>query len=129
MNELELGKPPGKIQAIGILHLVCGVLNLMSALGLAIYAVVMGIFTFGISLVFCCPVILLAPIGILEVISGARHLSSNHAGLRAPRITAIAELFAVLSCGVLSLVAGILTFAFLSDPEVAAYYAKAEAAK
>lgn len=126
MNELVLGKPPAKIQIIGVLHLVCGVLNVMTCLGLAAYGLLMGIFTFGISLVFCCPIVWLGPIGVVEIVSGVRHLSGDHHGLSPPRITAVAELFSILSCGVLSTVAGILTFVFLSDPEVAAYYQKAQ---
>ena len=48
----------------------------------------------------------------------------HHAGLKEPRMTAIAECCAIMGCGTFSLIFGILTLVFLNDPEVAAYYRK-----
>jgi hypothetical protein len=121
MSELE-GKPPGKVQAIGIMHLIGGLLNVVMSLFWLFYGVVSGALTFGVGLVFCCPAFILLPIGIMEIVSGAKHLSSNHAGLQAPRITGFAEIAAILGCGTISMIFGILTLVFLNDPEVEAYY-------
>lgn len=124
MDELTPVQPPGKVQAIGAMHLVAGILNVLAAFFWTIYGLLMGVATFGVGLLFCCPAFILLPIGVMEIISGSRHLSKNHTGLKPPRITAIAEIAAVLGCGMISCVMGILTLVFLNDPEVAAYYEK-----
>ncbi len=115
-------KPPGKIQAIGVMHLVGGIMNVTMALVWGFLGLSTALFTFGIGLLYCCPVVILLPVGILEIVSGAKHLSSNHAGLTAPRTTAILEITSFLACSTFSLIFGILTLVFLSDPEVAEYY-------
>jgi hypothetical protein len=129
MDELgPLERPPGKVQAIGILHLIAGVLNLLGAIGWAIYGALFTLGTFGLGFFTCCPVFVLLPLGVVELVSGIRHLSSDHRGLGAPKMTGIVQLFGILGCGVISTVSGILTLAFLSDPEVAAYYARKQLA-
>ncbi|MFN7143965.1 MAG: hypothetical protein ACK4YP_09330 [Myxococcota bacterium] len=116
-------KPPGKIQAIGVMHLVGGIFNIIMSLTWAFLGLSTAVFTFGIGLLYCCPVILLLPIGIMEIISGAKHLSSDHAGLTPPKTTAILEIAGILACSTFSLIFGILTLVFLNDPEVSEYYA------
>ncbi len=117
-----LAPPPGKVQAIGVMHLVGGIFNLIGAGTWALVGLSWGVATFGLGLVMCCPVFILIPIGILEIISGAKHLSSNHAGLRPPKTMAIVEICTIMFCSTFSMIFGILTLVFLSDPEVAAYY-------
>lgn len=124
METLDAPKPPGKVQAIGVMHLIGGILNLLSAVFWVFYGSMMGLATFGIGLVGCCPAFILLPIGIVEIISGAKHLSKNHAGLRAPKAVGIIEICSILGCMVPSTVMGILTLVFLSDPEVEAYYSR-----
>lgn len=113
---------PSKVQAIGILHVVGGVMNLIISAFWLFYGLVFGLATFGIGLVACCPAFLLLPLGIAEMVSGIRHLGSNHRGLAPPRLTAIAQISSLLACSVLSSVFGVLTLVFLSDPEVDEYY-------
>jgi hypothetical protein len=115
-------RPPGKVQAIGYMHLIAGILNLLWAAGLSIYGLLMGIATLGFGLFICCPVFIVIPVGIMEIVSGAKHLSSNHSGLKAPRVTAILEICSVLTCSMVSTIVGILTLVFISDPEVDQYY-------
>jgi hypothetical protein len=122
-DPLAPARPPGKVQAIGIFHVIGGIMNLMLCLLWAIEGLALGVATFGIGLVVCCLPVILLPISILELISGFKHLSSNHAGLKPPRMTAIAEIASILGCGTFSMIFGILTLVFLSDPEVEAYYA------
>jgi hypothetical protein len=117
-----LAKPPGKVQAIGVMHLIGGILNLMLALFWGIYGAATGVLTFGIGLFLCCPVFILLPVGIMEIVSGAKHLSSNHTGLRAPKMVAFGEISSILGCSTFSMIFGIVTLVFLSDPEVAEYY-------
>lgn len=113
---------PQKIQLIGLVHLIAGILNLLSCFGIALYGLGMGVATFGIGLLACCPLVLMLPVSVAEIVSGARHLSSNHAGLRAPKVTAILEIICVIFCSPWALLAGILTLVFMGDPEVEAYY-------
>ncbi|MES2641188.1 MAG: hypothetical protein V4850_16990 [Myxococcota bacterium] len=117
-----LAPPPGKVQAIGVMHLIGGIFNLIGALTWTMFGLSWGLATFGLGLVFCCPVFVLIPVGILEIISGAKHLSSNHAGLQPPKSIAIVEICCILMCSTFSMIFGILTLVFLSDPEVKAYY-------
>lgn len=116
--------PPGKVQAIGVMHLIGGVFNLIAAFGCAAAGLWSGLWTFGIGCLACFPVLLLLPIGVAELVSGARHLSGNHVGLRPPKALAIAEICCLLSCSMSSGVFGVLTLVFLSDPEVEAYYSR-----
>lgn len=115
-------RAPGKVQAIGVLHLLGGVLNLVSALFWMVYGAMITVGTLGLGFLACCPVFVLLPLGVVEVMSGVRHLSSDHDGLKPPRRVGIAQLFAVLGCMPTSVISGVLTLVFLSDPEVAAYY-------
>jgi len=119
-----LAKPPGKVQAIGIMHLIGGILNIFGALAWAAGGFLNGLMTFGIGCILCIPTFILLPVGIIEVISGAKHLSKDHTGLKPPRGTAIAEICAILGCQWLGVVFGVLTLVFLNDPEVEAYYAE-----
>lgn len=126
MEALSIPQPPGKVQAIGIMHLIGGILNLLSAVFWLFYGSMMGLATLGIGLIGCCPAFILLPIGAVEIYSGAKHLSKNHAGLRPPKAVGIIEIASILGCMVPSTVMGILTLVFLSDPEVEAYYQRTQ---
>lgn len=123
MHDLDKPAKPGKVQAIGIMHLVGGILNIIMALFWGVYGLATGVMTLGIGLVVCCPAFILLPVGIMEIISGAKHLSSNPRGLKPPKITAIAEIFSILGCNMFPMAFGIVTLVFLSDPEVEEFYA------
>jgi hypothetical protein len=116
--------PPGKVQAIGVMQLISGIFNLMGAVTWGVIGFTYGIMTLGLLLPLCCPVFFLVPLGIMEIISGAKHLASNHAGLRPPKGIAIAEVGGILLCGTFSFIFGILTLVFLNDPEVVEWYEK-----
>jgi hypothetical protein len=116
-------KPPGKVQALGIMHLIGGILNIIASLAWAAAGLLTGIMTFGIGLIYCCPAVILLPIGILELMSGIKHMSKDHSTLAAPRMTGIVELGSILGCGTFSFIFGVLTLVFLADEEVKAYYA------
>jgi len=115
-------KPPQKVSTIGIMHLVGGVLNIIMALIWGVYGLLTGLMTFGIGLLFCCPAFLLLPVGIVELISGAKHMSKDHTGLKPPKMVGFAEIASILGCNVLPCIFGILTLVFLNDDEVEAYY-------
>lgn len=121
----NLDRPvPGKVQALGIMHLVGGILNIIIGLIWAGTGLLTGLMTFGIGLIYCCPAFVLIPVGIVEIISGAKHQSKDHTGLGPPRVTGIVELFSILGCSMISTVFGVLTLVFLNDPEVEAWYAQ-----
>ncbi|MDP2311385.1 MAG: hypothetical protein Q8P41_00655 [Pseudomonadota bacterium] len=117
-----LAAPPGKVQAIGVMHLIGGIFNLIIAAMWVLAGLSWGVATLGIGFVMCCPVLLYLPVGILEIVSGVRHLSSDHSGLQPPKGIAIVEICMILTCSTFSMIFGILTLVFLSDPEVTAYY-------
>ena len=123
MSDLE-NKPPGKVQAMGIMHLIGGIMNIILALIWGAYGLLTGLMTFGIGLIVCCPAFILLPIAIVEIISGVKHLSKDHTGLKPPRTTGIVEIGSILGCSIMSTIFGILTLLFLNDPEVEAYYAQ-----
>ncbi len=116
-------RPPGKVVAIGIMHLVSGLLNLLLALFWFFQGFVGGLASFGIGFVLCLPIVILLPVGILEMVSGARHLSSIHDRLAEPRLTAVGQIMCLLGCNLISTISGVLTLVFLGDPQVSAYYA------
>lgn len=110
--------PPGKVQAIGVMHLIGGIWNLLTATGYVAYVIL----SLGFGFLACCPAVALLVIGIFEIVSGARHLSSNHAGIAPPLGVGITEICTLALCSIVSPILGILTLVFLSDPEVKAYY-------
>lgn len=109
-----------KIQGIGYAHIAAGVINLLLAFLWGISGV-MGIL-YVVGVVFCCPAILLFPIGLYELYVGWQHLQSDHSQLRAPRVAAYADFTALLGFSVLSAAMGAMTLMMLNDPKVKAYY-------
>lgn len=129
MSELQ-GQPagpavmPGKVKAIGWLHLFGGISNLCWAGFWTLYGGVGGILTFGVGLIFCCPVFILLPVACLELYSAYIHLGPGGRGQGGPRITSFAEICTITVCNTFSVIPGILTLMFQSDPEVKAWYAE-----
>jgi uncharacterized membrane protein len=118
--DTNLSVKPGKVQAITIMMLINGILNILVSLGLTI-SVVIG--TFGIGLM-CAPLTILPGVlGIFEVIYAARLLSDPVRPVKNLQTIAILEIVAVLFGNGISLVVGILNLVFLSEPEVKAWLA------
>jgi hypothetical protein len=118
--DMNLSVKPGKVQAITIMMLINGILNILT--GLCITAsIVLG--TFGIGL-FCAPITILPVVlGIFEVIYASRLLSFPPKPVKDLQTIAVLEICAVVCGNGLSLVVGILNLVFLSEPEVKAYLA------
>lgn len=128
MNDLEpgnAGRPemPSKVKAIGWLHLFGAVSNIGWGLFWTLYGGIAALGTFGLGLIFCCPVFIVFPVACLELYSAFRILSGAK-GLKPPKMTSIAELSTVVVCNTFSTIPGILTLLFQSDPEVMAFYAR-----
>lgn len=127
MNDIEAqpGAPlmPGKVKAIGWLHLVGGLSNLAWGAFWTLYGGIAALGTFGLGLIFCCPIVIVLPVACMELYSAFRILSGAR-GIKPPKLTSIAELCTLLVCNTFSTIPGILTLLFQQDPEVVAWYAQ-----
>lgn len=116
--ETNLSVKPGKVQAITIMMLVNGILNILAGLGVTA-SIILG--TIGIGTI-CAPITILpAVLGIFEVINASRLLTEPVRPVKHLQTIAVLEIVAVI-CGLgLSAVVGILNLVFLSEPGVKAY--------
>jgi hypothetical protein len=115
---------PGMVQAIAIMTLVNGILNILWALG-ATAAIVLG--TFGIGLL-CAP-LTIAPLilGIFEIIYAEKLLANPPKPTQPSQLIAILEIACILAGNGVSLVIGILALVFYNQPEVQAFFAQLNA--
>ena len=109
---------PGKVQAIGIMTLVGGILALIN------FLIVITSFGLG-SMGICC----VWPgfyyglvVGIMAIVKGAALIGANASNETPPKAVAIMQIINIINFDVANLVMGILTLVFLGDPEVAACY-------
>jgi hypothetical protein len=116
---------PGKVQAIAIMTLIDGILNIV-AIGLTWGIIILGSSLTGVGLfmILCCPVPIYATVlGILEIIAATKLLPEPTKVKELPQYLAIMQIINVISGGLLSIVTGILALVFASDPEVVSYFA------
>ncbi len=112
---------PPKLQTIGILMLVSGVLNVIAGLG-----IVTG-FALSIVLICCIPIAALPlALGVFEVIYGLRLVGSGGEPVSRDTLqtVAILEIASILGSNIVSFIAGIINLVLLSDTEVVAYFKK-----
>ncbi|MGB7539616.1 MAG: hypothetical protein WBM17_13835 [Anaerolineales bacterium] len=112
---------PPKLQTIGILMLVSGVLNVMAGLG-----IVTG-FALSVVLICCIPIAALPlALGVFEVIYGLRLVGSGQEPVSRDTLqtVAILEIASILGSNIVSFIAGIINLVLLSDTEVVAYFKK-----
>jgi len=99
-------KKPGKVTAIGGMRLGAGICNIMAGI------------------VFCWllfPIVMI-PLGIIEIISASNLLKAKPRQPSALKTIAVLEIIAIITlAGWISVVVGILTLVFLSDPRVTNY--------
>lgn len=108
---------PGKVQAIAIMTLVSGILNVFYGLVLT-FLVVVG--TIGIGLL-CFPLTIFPTVvGIFEIIAGAKLMANPPRTFKVKTI-AILEIVAIIAGSVPSAVVGILNLVFYNEPEVKDY--------
>lgn len=117
MQSSPNGQKPGKVQAIAIMTLVSGILNIFWGLILTLMVI---IGTIGIG-ILCAPVTI-APtvLGIFEVIAGSKLLSSTPRRVKVQTI-AILEIISILTLSMISVVIGILNLVFYNESEVKQY--------
>ena len=117
-KKIEMMIKPGKVQAIAIMLLVNGILNILSGLGVTA-GIVLG--TIGIG-ILCAPVTILPSVlGIFEVIYASKLLSDPPRRVKNLQTIAILEICTIVIGNVVSVVIGILNLVFLSEPEVKTY--------
>ena len=116
MNPTPVVKPE-KVQAITIITLVSGILNILFGLSVT-FLIIIG--TLGIGLL-CSPLTILpAVLGVFEVISAAK-LMGNPARKFNVQTIAILEIIAIVGGSLTSWIAGILNLVFYNDPQTKSY--------
>lgn len=111
---------PGKVQAIAIMTLVDGILNIIWSFGVGITVLSGAIATFGLGLL-CAPLAIYPlVVGILEIIAGTKLLGNPPRTMKVKTI-AILEIANIITVAVPSLVVGILNLIFYNEPEVKHY--------
>lgn len=115
---LEPGIKPGKVQAVTIMLLANGILNILYALGVT-GSIVLG--TLGIGLI-CAPLTILPGVlGVFEIIYATNLMAMPPKTVKNLQTIAILEIVCVISGNAISLVVGILNLVFYNDPEVRGY--------
>lgn len=113
---VQSASKPGKVQAIEIILLVSGILNIIGGLSAS--------FAFLVSIVgiICVPITLLPLIlGVFEVLYASKLMSGKPLPAQNIKTIAILEIATILYGNVPGLVAGILNLVFLDDAPVKAY--------
>jgi hypothetical protein len=107
---------PGKVQAMEIILLVSGILNILAGLGAACG------FAASIIGIICLPVVVLpAVLGAYEVIYASRLMSGKLVMASNIKTIAMFEIATILYGNVPGLVAGILNLVFMEDEPVKEY--------
>jgi hypothetical protein len=116
------GGKPGKLQAVVIMTLIDGIVNIIYGLILAVSMLIGALGTFGITCL-CIPAGLYAVVvGVLEIIAATKLLPEPPKAQEFPKYLAIMQIINAVSLNVLSVVTGILALVFANDPEVVAYF-------
>jgi hypothetical protein len=116
-------RKPGLVQAVAVLTLFSGILNILWGAGMAT------LMTFGIVTLCLVPIVLMFGIlpfvlGIFEIIYAAKLLANPPQPVQPSQAIAIMEICCILFANVISLVVGILALVFYNDADVKAYFAK-----
>lgn len=116
-TETPVRQKPGKVQAIAIMTLINGILNIMYGIGLTFTVAVS---TWGIGLL-CAPITILPSVlGIFEII-GATKLMGNPPRKFNVQTIAILEIACIIVGDVIGLIIGILNLVFYNEPETRQY--------
>ncbi len=107
---------PGKVQAIGIMVLIGGIIACLIFLSVSIWA---GIATFGLC---CIPGVYSLVVGIMAIIKGAQLLGDKAYLQPPPSGIGIMMIINIINGDFINLVLGILVLVFLSDEEVKSYF-------
>jgi hypothetical protein len=116
----DAGSPkPGKIQAIAIMTIINGALNILWGAGVSFGML------FGLVTIICIPVTILpAILGIFEILYGVKLLATPPRPVQPSQTLAILEICCIIVGNVPSMVIGILALVFYNEPDVRAYFAQ-----
>jgi hypothetical protein len=118
----SLADKPGKISAIILLTLMSGLFNIFAALA-GTAAVVTG--TLGLGLLCCAPIAILPfVLGVFEVLHAFNLMASPPKPVQPNRTLSILEILTIFYGNVFSVIVGIVTLVFYSEPEVKNYFAR-----
>jgi hypothetical protein len=109
---------PGKVQAVGVMMLIGGILAIMLFVFLFLFG---GIGSMGLCCVWPGTYYSLI-MGILAVIKGSQILGDNAHLQAAPRGTAVMMIINILNLDVTNLAMGIVCLVLLNEPEVERYF-------
>jgi hypothetical protein len=116
----EIPEKPAMVQAIAVMTLVNGIINIVYAFGITLL-IIIGTLGFGI---LCAPLTILPGIlGIFEILYAVKLLPEPPKPTKPNQTLAILEICAILAGNVVSLVVGILNLVFYNDERVKAYFA------
>lgn len=119
-SDLPNVEKPGKVQAVAIMTLVDGILNILWGLLLGLGVILLIIPSLGFIICYSPAVIYSIVVGVLEIISGAKLMKTPSRKFKVKTI-AILEIVNIVSFAFPSLVVGILNLVFYNDPEVKAF--------
>ncbi len=110
---------PSNINAIGVMNLVSGAINILVGGGLTI-GIVLGTLFVGL---VCLPLTIApAVLGVFEVLYGVKLMANPPQPVKPSKAIAIAQIITFLYLNVISGVIGILSLTMYTDPEVEAYF-------
>lgn len=122
-------RKPGKVQAIAIMNLVDGILNVLWSLGIAVGILSIGLATLGIGCLLLPIAAYPMIVGIFAIISASKLLPNNPTNPEPARTLAIMQIINILTGNVVSLGVGIAALVLYGDPEVEAYFEEHAAKK
>lgn len=134
-TDQQLDQKPGKVQAIAIMTLVDGIVNVLYGFFLAVLILVVGgtaavtfiAATFGLGAI-CAPIACILPLlgllpitlGIFEIIAGAKLMRIPPRKFNV-KLIAILQIVNIITGAVWSLAVGILNLVFYNEPENQSY--------
>ena len=112
---------PGYVQAIAIMCLMDGILNVLVGVGLVVGLLCSVLFA-------CCAPLGVYPLvlGILEIVYASQMLAEPVCAARPARYLAIMQIVNIVCSGVISMVIGILSLVFYNDAKVKEYFRAVE---
>jgi hypothetical protein len=108
---------PGYVQAIAIMCLVDGILNIFGGL------ILTAIYICGVVTICCAPIAIYSIVlGILEVVYATQVLPDPIRAVRPANYLAVMQIVNIINCNMISVTVGILSLVFYNDPKVKEYF-------
>ena len=121
-QNIDLSRKPGKITAIGVLTLICGITHSIQAFFAIPFVIGLGAATFGIGCLLIVIPALLMTFGIFEIIRGSKLLANPLQIPKPSNTIPIMQIISISFFNPLPVVTGILALVFFNDPAVKEYW-------